>query len=85
MLCMDVSNGRSQKLWWPQQVPGVRDGSLLKRVLEVRSQGNGLSLPPPELGFTESSLVHQVIHPMAFIWAPYYLLLRLLAISTMAG
>ena len=46
----------------PQQVPELGDGCLLRRVVEVRAQGRGLSLPPPELGFMESDLVHQVLY-----------------------
>ena len=45
----------------PQQVPELRDDCLLNRVIEVRAQGRGLSLPPPDLGFVESDLVHQVL------------------------
>ena len=48
----------------PRQVPELRDDCLLRRVLEVRAQGTGLSLPPPELCLMESDLVHQVLNPV---------------------
>lgn len=44
----------------PLQVPELRDGCLLRRVVEVRAQGRGLLLPP-KLGFVESDLVQQVL------------------------
>lgn len=51
----------------------------------MRAQGTGLSLPPAELGVTESNLVHQVIHSMAYHVAPYHIPLTLLVTLTVTG